>query len=425
MRLPRPLTNEHLRMFCQEASAARDLLGPLSPWLLRPELRDGLRPKLSQARGAVHLLCARPDGATGGAALAQGFVLPCRWVEGSPDSLRLPPALATVAARVRDLTGAEGFGLHLGEGLAGVDLSGMDLPSGSCFAPLAAALFVACRGGRPHPHVFGTGCWVEQGGIGRVEGVEAKLAAVAALGIEGAIVYVPAADQEEAARLAVPGVKVRGYGFGERGVERALAAHLVALDVPPGVEEPLPERLGWANRAHVLPAYRERKVFYETNLLADLAGVLGRSPVLPPEGLGALAVTVGPNWGPSALVARAARPRRLLLLATADSATWVEAVRVQAAAVGSSVEEPCFLGEGGEREVAAKIGAWLSSAPRPAAVDITAGTKAMTAILLAAAARSGAQVLYLTHRTEHGGNTPLFGGERFQDMTWAARGEAR
>ena len=61
------------------------------------------------------------------------------------------------------------------------------------------------------------------------------------------------------------------------------------------------------------------------------------------------------------------------------------------------------------------VGVGLEGAA-PAAVDITAGTKAMSVVLIAAASRAGASVTYLRHDSHPAMNKPLFGSERIHNV---------
>ncbi len=410
------ITIRELGTWCRSAGVARSWLGPLGPWLLRPEHRPSA-PQLLDRVGAVHLLLvAHPPTGTE-AVLAPGFVLPCIWSAGRPSSGVLPAKLVTLSRRVADLAEIGGFTLQLDPRLEGMDPSGLEVELDSCFAPLYAALVLASHGAQPAPGVFATGQEMDGGGVGTIQGIEAKLGAIADLGLERAVVFVPAGNLQAAREVVSDSgasLDVHPYPVTEPSLERTMAPHLAALDVPPQRSpDNLQARLDWANRSYRL--FRpERRSFYLERLVRDLAARLAEDPRVAGAPVDSLALAVSLDHSLAVLLVHALRPRRLFLLHSPQTygrrRQLGDAIRDVVATPQHHVAE-----EPSEHAVLTRLTAWLR-APGRSAVEVTGGTKAASVLLTVAAQRAGAEVLYLKHRPNE------YGTESFRALDWARDG---
>ena len=80
-----------------------------------------------------------------------------------------------------------------------------------------------------------------------------------------------------------------------------------------------------------------------------------------------------------------------------------------------ALEDPSDCGR-----CAAELATWLGSlpAPRLAVVDITGGTKEMTAVSVRAGQIAGARILYVASTIMKDVDRPLYGEERFVEHDW-------
>jgi hypothetical protein len=125
-----------------------------------------------------------------------------------------------------------GFFLEPAPQVGDIDLAALPVKVESCFAPLFAALMLADQGGQPSSRVFATGQELDGGGIGAVEGIPAKIGAVASLGIEGAVVFVPAVNLAEALEAT------RGNPMAIRAFPRSIAIREHRHEAPSGRDQP-------------------------------------------------------------------------------------------------------------------------------------------------------------------------------------------
>ena len=414
--MTRRVTIEELGTWCRSAAVANRWLGPLAPWLLRPEHRPA-PPRLLDRVGAVHLLLAAhpPDQARD--VLAPGFVLPCLWCSDASRSSLLPAKLEALADRVAALAGITGFHLSLDPGLEGMDLTGLEVDVDSCFAPLYAALVLASLGAQPAPEVFATGQELDEIGIGTIQGIRAKLEAVQALGIGHSVVFVPAGNLQTAGNVVKSlgaSIELRPYPVSEPTLPRTIAPHLAALDVPPQrLPDNLRARLDWANRPYRL--YRpERRVFYLERLVHDLATRLARDPHVLGAPVDSLALAVSLDHSLVVLLVHALQPRRLALLHSPETHGRRHDIE---AVLGDVVSKPehHVVQDHNEDRALASLTRWLG-APGRSVVEITGGTKAASVLLTVAAQRAGAELLYLKHRVNE------YGTESFRALDWARDG---
>ncbi|MFO0878134.1 MAG: hypothetical protein U0840_12360 [Gemmataceae bacterium] len=195
-----------------EAAAwgAVDTLGWLSPWWLRPvaiELAARRQPAFRAYQQRPALPC-EPGGCwvvfvnpRRSELLRDAFLLPLRWQRGEDDP-HLPRSLARLAERVRGQfpdAASSKWGLSLSRPSSEevIDLSHLDGEVGveSAWAALAGGLQLARDGLTPDAGVWASVAWDEVYGVGRVDGLQAKLNL--ALEWDARRIFVPAQNQPD------------------------------------------------------------------------------------------------------------------------------------------------------------------------------------------------------------------------------------
>ena len=421
----------------QSAHALRHRIGTdLAAWVLRPEARERLtiaRPTVPDAPGSAVVLfappcedeCRRvPEG------LAAGFGLPFQWRDDGDHSPHLPRRMRDVADQVCEALGIQGWGLHLGPALSDYDLSGVELGDcASAWAPLAASLLVRKEGGRPDPNVLATGRWTGQM-IGRVDGLHEKFRAAADLCADPArrTIWVPAANWQDASDLvrdqASP-VRVEAYPARiSRTAREALRKHLAALDVRPARDAPVGDLLRWANADYVVADPPARRAYYLEYLAEKLGERLGRNYPDAAK-VDRLVLTLGDvNVGLSVAVTHALRPRDGVWLLASKKAMSVCLVPYERAVRAVTPSVNCIELAADDpsdcARCAAELAAWLGGVPtgRLGVVEITGGTKEMTAVSVRAGQIARARILYLAHPMIKDVNQPRYGEERFIELDW-------
>ncbi len=440
--------DKHLNR-CRSSDSDRcvSILGPhLARYLLEPELRRevGLAPPVLPAgRGELIalLVLERPKeheraGEDPWPCLAAGFGLPLVWRKNRADSVRLPRGLTAVADEVRRVLEHDGWGLDLSEELKDYDLSALEFDVPSLWAPLAAALELAVRGGQPRSTVFASGRWTDRG-MASVGGVKIKLAAARDLaqGAE-ATVFLPAQSYEEAREWAKDGVEIVPYDVSETDPKKAMAAHLAQLDVPPERgSSSLDERLAYANRPHIVSDGKKRQSYYIDHLVADLAQRVAEMAdddgLIPDAGLDRLILALSWSHELCRLMILALRPRNALVLCTEGTEKYLDGIRSVTDGVGKNEKNQRATGTkldiqkiiGGEEEICLRYcERWLTAVPETAAraVDVTGGTKIMTLLLSTVARATAARALYLEHDYQYG--KPKYGTERIRSLDWMSAG---
>lgn len=410
--------------FAGKARSLRPWLGGLSRWVLTPEAREACdidAPALPDHAGAAHALFVwdrslQPLLDAG--LLAPAFALPLCWMAGTEDSPGLPGELAKqIAPSARaSVAGAAGWGLHLDGCLGEFDLSALHVSADSAWAPLAAGLFLALHGGRPSGRVFATGAWNGRGVEG-VDGIDHKIeAAVRIAGDRKGAIYVPAANYDEADKHARGRIEVESFAPGQAKPEESLSPLLSALAAPPPPGASLEERCNYANKPFVLMDRRGRQQFYRNHIVADLAGRLLKENPTELEHIDRLALGVSFQWELAVLVALALSPERCAFLCTPESEKRLGDIREK---MGKPEDwgEVIVLRDRSEIDARDRLMRFLKEGTSRV-VEITGGTKKMTAVLLVAGMRSGARTLYLRHEMMPGTQTQKYGTEKIEQLDW-------
>jgi len=309
-----------------------------------------------------------------------------------------------------------GWGLVLQKEVSYADLSGLNCDVDSAWAPLASSLEVTAQGGRIDPHLFATGCW--DGYMAPVAGVAAKVHALTrSIPAEvNATIFVPGENVDEARTASDGRLRIRSYkrthsqGASEDTVV-CMHEHLALLEVPPMAGSALEERLAYSNRAYLLRSPK-RDQYYRSHLLPDLAERVRKALVVRPT---RVAFSMGKTSVLPSLLLRALSPCQARVLVTSQTAESFASLEKE---ISDCQMEALAYSTECEVTLVEEIARWLSGPEQSGggAVEITGGTKAMTAVLIAAAQRAQASIYYLRHETIR--RAPKYGTERLTSLSW-------
>lgn len=425
-----------LRKLPQELTAreAWDLshcLGPAAAWLLCDDALQRLanedplfdkwprpfRPRsLPDAVGSCGIIYAvnNPDA---NPLVRPAFFLPLQWRETGEHDRCLPGKLRSLAERVCRHLKVIGWSLYLRPPFQGLDLNAFDsvLDHESGWAPLAGALLIRTRGGKPRPEVWATGRWDGDGGIEAVDGLTAKLELARHWGATD--LFVP----EKQAKLASDGLRIGKLKSGLLSPEDALRDFLTALDAPPPCtadESVRKEYFFRQPRDHVIT-----RDYYRSNLLPDIIArcreqIRCKWPGWEPTHL---ITVVSHNPELIFVAAHALRVRHCLLLYTEDASGKERRMKELAEKMASELK----TGEQGHVETLPvpfwddatmpkrmwrHIEPFVRGVADDALVfDTTPGTKLMTLSmeLLARHFRPAAWLLYVRHQMQQGRVVPF------------------
>lgn len=394
-------------------------LGAAAPWLLTADtlrsalsddwpalqqLRDHLsrfldrldrgEPVLSDTPGAANVLFVTKD-IPSRRWIRKAFCFPLQWTKGQEHSPLLPKALLEEAARVRRSCKIDEIwklqpGPDLGPSPG--DWSTMSVACASGYAALAAGLLIAKGGGRVSPTTFLSAAWREEApaGFRGVDGIRDKLDLARELGAKS--FYCAAADAE---RLSdATGVIIQPLPFTADGPEAALKPLLARLQVPPELaRDGLEACLAYAN----LPQGRaEREVFILREITQARAERLREGAPRCDR------LVVLMSWPASvALSVLALRPKKLRVIHTPESSGMDELRRYWPSVFGADNVFTRIKNTRDEEGIRAAIGDLFRGAAdgEALAVDVTGGTKGMTAVAALEAARLGASVLQIETAT--------------------------
>jgi|GEM_PF-1838051 len=437
----------------REAAIVVDRLSSLAPWLIRREvlelasLEEGMGrarrsrfermarwSRLPRCRGAANVIfIARDESRAPDSPLRPACFLPLRWVKGADDSPGLPAALRGLAVQVRadmkdKLEDHEEWGLRFnGEYISEeLDLSSMKVGADSAWASLATALLLATWRVLPRNDVAMSGAWTGDRGLIEVEGLEAKMKVAREF---GCILFYASSKEADRSTLDVPaGLDLRFYSEGDSPFE-ILHPSLREFAVAPTRKngDKLEIRQKYAN--HLFTASwqdkLDRELYAMENLSEDLAEEM-RAKNPEARELAKVENLVLTLSSPSAqvLTTLVARPARTLVFFTDDPEyrrafdlyrehcpAPIRDGIVPAALPGDSKEDPSTR-DRTYGMIQQRIHEFLASARDGSlsAVDITGGTKGMTAAALLAACRAGA-VMFHVDSIKIGANN-AFGTEK-------------
>ena len=422
--MARRLTLDRLLAICDGASEAGravdavETLGWLAPWWLRPEVIDAAcreQPVYAAYRRPTVLPC-QPGGCWALLVnprrlnlLRDAFVLPLLWRQGGSDDPCLPGPLRDLAGQVRRQLG-EGFAgwrlsLPLPRDEDAIDLSPLDdgaFGASSAWASLAGGLLLARDGVTPDPTVWASAAWDEAYGIGRVEGLQAKLDHAAERGAKH--MFLPAQNQPDAAEWATEcpgGPRVTllspAAAAGKPEPRRVLEPYFSELGVEPGAEQPEDVK----GRYYTLVDRRKANDYYWRVLLDSV--VEERRGLLPAECKPThLVAVVGNEPSSVAITPLALGVQHCLLLHTEPLTKPIEQALAKVESrlgIGKTMRGP-IRGRSRAEEVDEIKRHLLCFAPGVAperlAFDLTPGYKSLTLAVLESAP-PGAWLLYCRH----------------------------
>jgi hypothetical protein len=250
------------------------------------------------------------------AVIADGLALPLRWEKQRQHDTRLPPSIRELAERIRLASTKRSrceYRLQLGDDCP--DLSWCEVGAASAGAMLAATLEAAEIGAQPDPFVTASAEWMGAESLRTVDGLAAKCAAAARLGLRALWV----APTQEIGSLDMASLRVAQLP--ESSGSDQLNALIGELDARPNASS-LDAACAWyhRNRNRKGPKAREARDFYCRELAPRLAANV-RSRV----GVGQLpadldALVVVATGAPSAAFAAAyLRPKRVFVVSLMDS----------------------------------------------------------------------------------------------------------
>ncbi|MCS6799683.1 MAG: hypothetical protein NZ898_14415 [Myxococcota bacterium] len=405
---------------------AQDLLGPLYPWFERTAPQA---PVFRSRRGAAVVLYA-------GEQIPGGFALPVEWnCDPLPSSTPgLPQSLLDVADAVRSIlarlaTSADHpsesylrWSLRIDPSVARQLHPDFAVESESAALPLAIALALAQRAPTlaPAPWLLATGRLDEHGNVLSVGGYEDKLAwadRILQRGPDGRRrLALPRAD-EPRAREALGSVRLHAPIEFEPvdSLRSDLHRLLALLAAEPSPDASVEALLEFANHPVVRAHRKRRSDFYCGRLARELAERLRQTLPTALRDVDALLLPVSESADNALLSIATLRPRRVALLATAQSQAAADRL-VRSAPRPPGLESidvhtiPIDVRDVDESDVR-WAEQWLR-ASRRAAVDLTPGTRELMLLLVEASLRTGALAFYIKTDSESG--LPLYGTERIR-----------
>jgi hypothetical protein len=399
------------------------MLGWLAPWWLRPEVVHRAaehqpayaayleRPSLPAVPGGCWALLVQGDRPIG--LLKPAFLLPLCWRRGEPDDSHLPAPLCQLAGVVRGhLDGGDGtaWGLHLArpEREEARDLSGLGeglFGEASAWASLAGGLLLGRDGVSPHDRVWASAAWDDTYGIGRVDGLAAKLDLAAEWRVER--LFVPAQNQPEASawretRGASSFVELLSPVNGAPAAECVLEPYLEVLGVEPGSEA------SWevCQRYHARVGRQQAEDYYWHRLLAG--DVERCRQALPPDcRCTHLATWISSTPSVAAmapmvlgvkqcLLLHLGEPRGAIATALTEVSTWLAGHGVRCTPARLDGESFVAL----RQQTCAAVLRFAAGVPgSELAFDLTPGFKTLT-LALAAVAPPGSWLVYCRHQQQ-------------------------
>jgi hypothetical protein len=123
------------------------------------------------------------------------------------------------------------------------------------------------------------------------------------------------------------------------------------------------------------------------------------------------------NYEVAALILTVVRPKNALVLVTSETRDLFHRIEENLASEKITVT-PLEIDLDNIASALPEITSHLleTSDAKPSAVEITGGTKTMTALLIVAALRANSRIFYLKHRTEN--RRPVVGGEILTWLDW-------
>ena len=347
------------------------------------------------------------------------FIMPFQWKKRPDHSRKLPQGVIDAADNVLSaVTPSTGWKLHLPDELDCQDMSALNVSAHSIQASLMAACILADEGGKPQSRVMSTGKWTPSG-MAKVDKIKQKALAARQLAKRATsdkpvCLFVPYQNFDSVKMLNSDTLKIKFYPVEERNCRYAMREHLKLLDTPPDDKSDYQDRIDYANRFWIASDRNLRRVFYLSHLVNDLA-IRIRKTYLKDEYTRVI-ISLSKSYETAHLLLTVFSEARVLVLFTEETHKYVDSLRN---AFSNAEFLPIRLSA--EELVLDKCIHWLQAESNCAkrAVEITGGTKAVTAALIFTAQQTNSSVYYLDHDWQSG---PVYGTERLRCLSWLHHG---
>lgn len=460
-------------------STAEILTPPLAAWWMTASARAEVKlrpPQFSKTPGICYPILVLPEASwPHWPTLSPAVFFPLQWVPSSQLSdpslpKALPSSLQAEALRIQNmLAKIRSFSSHslaswhlvTAPELQHIDFSCLEMDCPSFATTLATALIVAAFGGAPNPRVFATGN-LDENGAHHVGHLQQKCALMESFfgnateqpvafdntGEPSVTFFVPAENHRESVpflpsmKTSPPQIQLKTYPFEKNAPNRALQAHLHALDTPPLPGASLPLHTDYINRPYIADNREQWRQYYIKNI-AHALGQEHRNQ-LPSFGLESIqclflglgfstelplfllhlyqpqyaVVLVSKETQPvlSKLVAHLAIDLKTTPQQTSEM-TWILPV-----SSGFSMHIQGILFQPWQEETCLQDCLhWLSQhqiSPKASAVETTGGTKEMSHVLVALGQQAHTHILYLQHLADSITNITYVGQEKIRPLTW-------
>lgn len=344
--------------------------------------------------------------------IAEGVVLPFVWLHTPEAPDAHADGLASIATQIKAALGGElrvavsGWTLHPHHTIKNLWRAlgaALNFTFDSGFVSLAAALYLATLDATSSPLIFASAGWHVQHGLTRVEGLGAKIDAIAALQRSPdeplpTLFVSPQDFYEHEALAAARGVTLRALG-GEPGQAQSakfldvIKPMLSLLDAAPPADAPLQEHIGYANRP-----YRDARSYYDAHICAPLARALRDADAARPA---LMLVFLSKTISVARFMTHLIRPQRLIVLASEqtlasfDKFKWTiqnDDLRIDVDLYPAPIPDDLSA-----------YRAWMTGfldaeqTARGCVIDLTSGGGAHTALMHQLAHELGGSCVYFSH----------------------------
>ena len=413
---------------------------PLGRAWLKPEIVTAadhfvgaaVAPEGAASPGAFGVLLVTP-GHDRYRALRKAFVLPLRWAAGETDSPHLPPGLAAAAADLIERHAADfniaspaagRWTLHPGTALGGVcDLSGLDFECGweSATASMLAGLELASLGVTPDEGAMASVAW-DGRTLVPVVGVADKLDAARDAGAH--TLFLSKANEADARawKEANPSASLRTIHLESgKSLRESLGPLFDVIEARPTATAPLAVLQRFYEKRLLLPDQEAlRQQYYLDTVAGRLAEEYRGKRPIESECRNLIGVVAPGKAPPLAFLARLLSPKRVLLLHDKKATTDAAAIENHLRSLGIEAESGQFESffetlENLRKKLGDTIGTFLGGdsgrdGRADTVIDLTAGSKRLSFLLLELAPPGSVCVHIDSHRTDRG-NTERIGTE--------------
>ncbi len=283
---------------------------------------------------------------------------------------------------------------------------------------LAASLYLAVMKVNTMESVWASAAW--DGGLAGVEGIEEKIDAIYRMmeksGEKEHHLFVSPLNYEKAKKKAEKRAKdlkrkdatlsVYALDVNESNFIRALKPLLNKLDMPPGKDSSLEEKLAYANREYL--DFRKRSSYFESDLAKPLAEALRLREGFAYQDVDTLVMVLSKNMGLCYFLHELYKPKRSVVVVTEQTARSFDQVKERYA----QAKKFEYCEDMGEflKGLKAFVGEGVAS--RTVVVDLTSGQAKHSVLLYEFARARSYDAIYLQHY--HNGARVEYSVERTQ-----------